>query len=183
VDHSILHSSSPTDNLESAETSQCTPASGGLGTERVHQVSSDLGTQDRPATNWTNASEICTSNLTAWRTGESGVNEGGLSGSHNVGAAFQDSARVSAQVDQERTHFNPTTSDEFFSLFPSSHLANSEAQVEQERTHFNPATSDEFFSLFPNPQLANPMAHFDIELAQINSSGSEALYSPNVSSR
>jgi hypothetical protein len=152
VDHSILHSSSPTDNLESAETSQCTPASGGLGTERVHQVSSDLGTQDRPATNWTNASEICTSNLTAWRTGESGVNEGGLSGSHNVGAAFQDSARVSAHVDQERTHFNP-------------------------------ATSDEFFSLFPNPQLANPMAHFDIELAQINSLGSEALYSPNVSSR
>ncbi|OQE64529.1 hypothetical protein PENNAL_c0227G01863 [Penicillium nalgiovense] len=183
VDHPTLHSSNPTDNLESAETSQCTPARGGLGTECVHQVSSDLGTQDGPANSWTHAPGICTSNLTAWGSGASGANEGGLSGSHNAGEAFQNSARVFAQIDQERTHFNPTTSDEFFSLYPSPHLANSAAQVEQERTHFNPTTSDEFFSLFPNPQLANPVAHIDIELAQISSAGSEALYSPTVSSR
>lgn len=146
MDHPTLHSSNPTDNLESAETSQCTPARGGLGTECVHQVSSDLGTQDGPANSWTHAPGICTSNLTAWGSGASGANEGGLSGSHNAGEAFQNSARVFAQIDQERTHFNPTTSDEFFSLFPNPQLANPVAHIDIELAQISSAGSEALYS-------------------------------------
>ncbi|OGE47111.1 hypothetical protein PENARI_c063G01133 [Penicillium arizonense] len=177
MDHPSLHFTNPAQNSESAETSQCTPVRGELGTDCVQQVSSELETPDGPTTNRTQASEICTSNLTAWDSGVSGANEGRPSGSQNVGTAFQDSARMFAQIDQERTHFNPTTSDEFFSLFPNPQLANPAAQMEQERTHFNPTTSDEFFSLFPNPQLANPAAQMEQERTHFNPTTSDEFFS------
>ncbi|KAJ6019968.1 hypothetical protein N7499_004121 [Penicillium canescens] len=146
VDHPSLHFTNPAQNSESAGTSQCTPVRGELGTDCVQQVSSELETPDGPTTNRTQASEIYTSNLTAWDSGVSGANEGRPSGSQNVGTAFQDSARMFAQIDQERTHFNPTTSDEFFSLFPNPQLANPEAQIDIDSAQIGSARCETLYS-------------------------------------
>jgi hypothetical protein len=177
VDHSSLQFTNPAQNLESAETTQYTPVREELGTNFVQQVSSEFGNQEVHTTDWTQASEIHTSNLSAWDSGGSSANEGGLRGPQNVGATLQDSAGVFAQIDQERTHFNPTTSDEFFSLFPNPQIASIGAQMEQERMHFNPTTSNEFFSLFPNPQLANPGAQMEQERMHFNPTTSDEFFS------